>query len=174
MAGCKTTVKYPVFIDCEGINPDAQIEISYSSFSNRGEVSISTSETPAIITLATSLKAGLITPAQFILLSRVDISTTISSGGSSITISGNSKCGTITVVTGVSGQSGTIFTYDISANIPNNSFIVFSDINDNYAMGHYQVVSMEIDVLKRMVLKAKDGITLEPSTTYKWSYQINS
>jgi len=173
MSGCKTTVKYPVFIDCEGINLDTQL-ISYSSFSNRGEISISTSETPAIITLATSTKAGLMTPAQFALLLRTDISTSISSGGSTITIIGNNKCGTITVVTGGSGQSGTIFTYNISSHIQDNSLIVFSDINDNYAMGHYQVVSMEIDGLKIMVLKAKDGITLEPLTTYKWSYQINS
>lgn len=172
--GCKTTVKYPVFIDCNGVSPDGQITIDYTPFADRGEVTVSTSETPATIVLATSLIAGLMSPAQFSLLARVDISTVISQGGSVITINGNSKCGTITVLTGSSGQSGTIFTYDISANIPNNSVIVFSDMADNYAMGHYQVVSMEIDNLKRMVLKAKDGITLEASTTYKWSYQINS
>lgn len=173
MSGCKTTVKYPVFIDCNGVNTEAQ-QISYEPFPNKGEISISTSETPAIIPLATSTNAGLTSPAQFALLLRTDISTSISSGGSTITITGNNKCGVITVLTGGSGQSGTIFIYDISSNISINSIILFSDINDNYAMGHYQVVSMEIDSSRRMVLKAKDGITLEPLTTYKWSYQINS
>jgi hypothetical protein len=174
MKGCKVTVKYPVFINCEGIDPDAQIGIIYSSFANRGEIFVSTSETPAIVPLATNTKAGLMSPTQFSMLSRADISVTMPSSGSTVTISGNNKCGTIMVSTGGLGQSGTILIYDISSYIQPNSVILFSDINDNYAMGHYQVVSMEIDNLGVMILRAKDGITLEPNTVYKWSYQINS
>jgi hypothetical protein len=173
MAACQT-IKFPVFIDCNGVSPDSQIGISYEPFVDKGEVSISTSNIPATIPLASNLIAGLMTPSQFSSLSKIDISTTIITSSSTTTIVGNNKCGVITVITGSSGKSGNIFTYDINALIPVNSVLTFSDMRDNYAMGHYQVVYIEIDSLKRMVLQAKDGITLEPSTTYKWSYQINS
>lgn len=174
MSGCKTTVKYPVFIDCNGINPDNQIEISYSSFSSSGEIYISTSDKPAIINLANSIKAGLMSPFQYALLSRADISTIIYSKGTQIVIDGNNKCGTITVSTGAIGNAGVLFSYDISSYILSNSIITFSDIYDNYAMGHYQVVCMQIDVTGKMILTIKDSITLEPFTAYRWSYQINS
>jgi len=172
MATCGTTVKFPVFIDCNGIS-QSQISLGYQSYSNKGEITISTSETPAIIPLASNIIAGLMSPAQFALLSSTDISTTVSSSTSSISISGNTKYGTVQIAVGVDGQSGTVFVYDISTYIPNNSILVFSDMLDNYAMGHYQVGYLYIDNLKRMVFKVKDGITLEPSTIYKWSYKIN-
>lgn len=173
MSACQT-IKFPVFIDCNGVSPDSQIGIDYEASPTNGEITISSSETPAIIPLATSIIAGLMSPAQFSLLARVDISTTITASGSTVTITGNTKCGKITVVTGSSGQSGNIFTYNISSLIPSNSILTFSDMKDNYAMGHYQVVYAEIDSLKRMVLQVKDGIILEPSTIYQWSYQINN
>ena len=173
---CNRVTKFPIYIDCNG-DPNGNgtpIEISYISFANKGEIAITTSGTHAIIPLATASIAGLMTPAQFLSLKKVDISTQVSNGDTTINISGNTRCGYVEIITGSSGQAGTVFVYDISSHIQSGAILVFSDMLDNYAMGHYQVGYMYLDSSNRMVFKVKEDMVLEPNTTYKWAYHIQS
>ena len=170
-----STIKFPVFIDCNGAGTqEIPITIAYDATPTQGEISISSDIGVAVIPLATSIDSGLMSPAQFSDLSRIDISTTLVLATSTAIITGNNKCGTIQLETGATGLTGIIFEYDISTDIADDSIVVFSDFLDNFAMGHYQVVLITINSLKKLVLAVKTGVTLELNKTYKWSYHITS